>query len=280
MARRFPLESTDDGNHRPGDAAPHGLPLTLSVIMHLQLSTWPEVEAYLTRSTGIIVPIGSTEQHGPNGLLGTDAICPETIARGVAERMEVMIGPTLNVGMAQHHLAFPGTIALRPSTLMALVRDVVLSLHRHGFDRIYFLNGHGGNVDTVRAAFSELYAESSLGLRRDARPLRCAIRNWWTGRGIKRLSAELFGRAEGSHATPSEVSLSYFAHPEAVKHVAMTPTLAPTGEFHDAEDFRHRFPDGRIGSDPSLASVEAGERIFGVAVEDTLEDYRTFLEKG
>jgi len=245
--------------------------------MQLQLSTWPEVEDYLSRSTGIIIPIGSTEQHGPNGLLGTDAICPETIARGVAEHVEVLIGPTLHVGMAQHHLAFPGTIALRPSTLMALVNDVVLSLQRHGFDRIYFLNGHGGNGDTVRAAFSELHAQTSLGLRKGERPLRCTLRNWWTGRGIKRLSAELFGRAEGSHATPSEVSLSYFAHPEAVKHATMEPKLAPTGAFHDAEDFRRRFPDGRMGSDPSLATVEAGERIYRVAVEDTLEDYRAFV---
>ena len=246
--------------------------------MHLQLSTWPEVEDYLRHATGIVIPIGSTEQHGPNGLLGTDAICPETIARGMAEEMEVMVGPTLHVGMAQHHLAFAGSIALRPSTLIALVHDVVLSLHRHGFDRIYFLNGHGGNCDTVRAAFSELHAETSLGLRSGERPLRCAIRNWWTGRGIKRLSAELFGRAEGSHATPSEVSLSYFAHPEAVKQVSMTPQLAPTGPFHDAEDFRRRFPDGRIGSDPSLASVEAGEKIFHAAVADTIEDYVAFLE--
>src|SRR5690606_10535684 len=54
--------------------------------MRLQLCTWPEVEARLAKSTGIIVPIGSTEQHGPNGLLGTDAICPEVVAEAAAER--------------------------------------------------------------------------------------------------------------------------------------------------------------------------------------------------
>ena len=81
--------------------------------MLLTLSAWPEVEEYLTRSTGILIPLGSTEQHGPNGLLGTDAICPETIARGVAEKIDVMVGPTLNLGMAQHHLGFAGTISLR-----------------------------------------------------------------------------------------------------------------------------------------------------------------------
>ena len=56
--------------------------------MRLQTATWPELETYLEHSNGIIVPIGSTEQHGPNGMLGTDAICPETIAFGVAEKTD------------------------------------------------------------------------------------------------------------------------------------------------------------------------------------------------
>jgi hypothetical protein len=51
----------------------------------MTLMSWPDVEAYLERSTGVLVPIGSTEQHGPNGLLGTDAICPETVARLVGK---------------------------------------------------------------------------------------------------------------------------------------------------------------------------------------------------
>ena len=62
--------------------------------MLLQLATWQEVETYLQSSRGIIIPIGSTEQHGPNGLIGTDAICPETVARGVGEQLGVLVGPT------------------------------------------------------------------------------------------------------------------------------------------------------------------------------------------
>lgn len=246
--------------------------------MLLQLSTWKEVESYLARSTGIVIPIGSTEQHGPNGLIGTDAICPETIARGVAKETDVLIAPTLSVGMAQHHLGFPGSITLRPSTLLALIRDVVHSLAVHGFDRFYFLNGHGGNTATVTAAFSEIYAESSLGIAAADRPaLRCKLANWWVGSRVKALSQQLFGEAEGSHATPAEVSLSYFAYPEAVKTAEMNPKIAPKGEIRDAADYRRRFPDGRIGSDPSLASIEAGEKLYRAAVADCVEDCRQFF---
>ncbi len=94
---------------------------------------------------------------------------------------------------------------------------------------------------------------------------------------MKALSQELFGEAEGSHATPAEVSLSYFAYPEAVKTADMTPKIAPTGEILDAADYRRRFPDGRIGSDPSLASVGAGEKLYKAAVADAMEEYERFL---
>jgi creatinine amidohydrolase len=244
--------------------------------MRLELCTWPEVERYLERSSGIIIPIGSTEQHGPNGLIGTDAICSETIAVGVSEEADALVAPTLSIGMAQHHLAFPGTIALRPSTLLAVVRDVVLSLARHGFKRCYFLNGHGGNIATVQAAFSELYATMSFSPANESE-LRLRLCSWYTGARVQTLAREMFGDGEGSHATPSEVSLSFFAYPDAVKSAAISPRIAPSGGFYHAQDFRQRFPDGRIGSDPSLATVEAGKRIYHAAVAEVLGDYREFL---
>src|SRR5882757_2503834 len=130
--------------------------------MQLHLQTWPDVEAYLKDSHGIIIPIGSTEQHGPNGLVGTDAICAEVVAKGVGDRIGAIVAPTISVGMAQHHLGFPGSMTLRPSTLIAVVRDMVESLAVHGFRRFFFLNGHGGNIATLTAAFSEIYAGASL----------------------------------------------------------------------------------------------------------------------
>ncbi len=244
--------------------------------MRLQTLTWPEVETYLKRSNGIIVPIGSTEQHGPNGMLGTDAICPETIAFGIAEKMEVLIAPTLSIGQAHHHLGFPGTIALRPSTLLAVLVDVVRSLYRHGFRHLYFLNGHGGNEATVNAAFQEIYAQSSFD-DADMSDLRLKLCNWYMTPGVGRISKELFGDQEGSHATPSEVSLTFYACPDDVKSAAMSPTIAPKGSIRDADDYRAQFADGRIGSNPQLATAAAGERLFEACVTDLLEDYGQFL---
>ncbi len=244
--------------------------------MRLQTATWPEVEAYLKRSNGIIVPIGSTEQHGPNGMLGTDAICPETVAFGVAESMEVLIAPTISIGQAHHHLGFPGTIALRPSTLMAVLVDVVRSLYCQGFRHIYFLNGHGGNEATVKASFQEIYALSSYG-DADLSNLRLKLCNWYMTAGVGRLSKQLFGDQEGSHATPSEISLTFYAYPDEVKTTTLSPTLAPTGVVRDADDYRAQFADGRIGSNPALATVAAGERLFKTSVAGVLEDYGNFL---
>jgi len=248
--------------------------------MQLQLSTWQEVDAYLSRSKGIIIPLGSTEQHGPNGLIGTDAICPEFIAKGVADQIEVLVAPTINVGMAQHHLGFAGSIALRPSTLIAVITDIVESLARHGFERCYFLNVHGGNIATVTAAFSEIYCNTSLYAADQDSPLRCKLSNWYLTPAVQRISRELFADAEGSHATPSEVSLTYYAHPEAVKKVDMSPQRAATGPIYTALDFRQRFPDGRIGSEPALASIAAGEQLFHAAVNDITADYQEFLQAG
>ena len=176
--------------------------------MQLALSTWHEVEDYLRTSRGIIIPIGSTEQHGPNGLIGTDHLDAEFVAKGVGDEIGCLVAPTLTIGMSQHHLGFTGSITLRPSTLIALVGDVVTSLMKHGFERFLFINGHGGNVATVTAAFDEVYAASSMRGPGESSPVRCKMVFWSQGLRATALAKELYGDANGSHATASEVSLS------------------------------------------------------------------------
>lgn len=245
--------------------------------MELKFSTWQEVERYLKESRSIVMPIGSTEQHGPNGLIGTDALCPEALALELGKQTGALIAPTISVGMAQHHLAFAGSITLRPSTLILVIRDMVNSLIQHGFERFYFLNGHGGNIATVNAAFSEIYAQASFGVQPPKySAVRCRLRNWWEADGVMALSRELFGDADGSHATCGEVSLTQYAYPESIKSAEMDPPIAPTGPIYDAADYRSRFPDGRIGSNPSLANPEAGGRLFDTAIRGIISDYERF----
>jgi len=253
-------------------------PQRISDRMLLQHQTWQEVETYLRHSSGIILPIGSTEQHGPNGLIGTDALCAEFIARGVGETASAMVGPTIGVGIAVHHMGFAGSMTVRPSTLIAIIHDYVLSLARHGFRRFFFINGHGGNIATVQAAFSEIYAayEGALGTALD-QELRCRLANWWDGKVMHELGKEVFGDDEGSHATASEVALTQFAFPESIKQATLDPPRAPSGRFHGPADYRRRFPDGRIGSNPGLATPEKGRRFYEAAVPELAKTYAGFI---
>lgn len=244
--------------------------------MLLHLSTWTDVEAYLQHSQGIIVPIGSTEQHGPTGLIGTDAICAETIARGVGEATHALVAPTINVGMALHHTAFPGSISLRPSTLILVIQDYLTCLVRTGFTKFFFINGHGGNIATLKAAYAEIYAGLADSNLPNSDRVQCQTGNWFMCSSVYRLAKELYGDQEGSHATPSEVALTQYVYPEAVNHKELPPA-AKGHTFYGATDFRRRFPDGRMGSNPSLATAEHGKQFYDLAVKELSNTYLEFL---
>jgi creatinine amidohydrolase/Fe(II)-dependent formamide hydrolase-like protein len=243
--------------------------------MLLHLSTWAEIEAWLERSKSVVIPVGSNEQHGPTGLLGTDWLCPEIIAHAAhKDGGDILVGPTFNIGMAQHHLGFPGTISLRPSTFIAAIGDWVRSLAGHGFERIYFLNGHGGNVASIEAAFSELYAEASYARRPAGYALK--LRNWWDLRGVGALAREQFPVGHGSHATPSEIAVTQWAYPDHIKTANYAPQIAGSGPIREALDFRARHPDGRMGSNPLLATPEKGGALVALAAKSLVDDVAAF----
>lgn len=252
--------------------------------MRLEHCTWPQVEAYQQRCRGIILPIGSTEQHGPAGLIGTDHLCAQAVARRAGALANILVAPTLAIGMSQFHLGFPGSLSLRPSTLTAVVHDVLLSLAATGFTHVYVLNGHGGNLAPMRAAIQEIFAARSFGGA--AGPaLNVRVRSWWELPRVNALRQDLYGADEGFHATPSEVAITMASEPEAISAftLAAPPPLDDLldhagDNYADAADFRRRFPDGRVGSHSALATRAHGEKLLALAEADLAADFATFLQ--
>ncbi len=245
--------------------------------IRLDLKTWPEVADYLTHCKGIILPIGSTEQHGPTGAIGTDALTSEAVALEVGRRTGVLVTPTQAFGMAEHHLGFPGTMSLQPSTMLALLHDLVLSLASHGFERIFVINGHGGNIASAKAAFMQAYRTAESRRIPAASRLQCKIANWFMAQQVFVAAKDLYGDREGQHATPSEIALTLHLEPSLQSKQRPLPDPSPAGPINGPEDFRQRYPDGRMGSDPFLANADHGKMLLEKAASALSKDLSDFL---
>lgn len=254
--------------------------------MRLELSTWPEVEARLERSPGILIPLGSTEQHGPGGLIGTDALVAEGIAaRAAAGGDDILVAPVLSYAPAQFNLSFPGTVSLKAATFARVIEDVVDSLAAGGFAAFYFLNGHGANIAPVRCACHDLHQRRVLA--NPAMPaLRFRLRSWWEFPETDALRRSLYGAGEGMHATPSEISITRALTAAVPPDSATAPWSAlpaerlrdMAGDAHeDARVHRAAFPDGRVGSDSALSSAGHGHELLAVAARELATDYRRFI---
>ena len=243
-------------------------------MMRLDNSTWYEVEEYLRSSTGIIIPTGSTEQHGPIGLIGTDAICAECVAERAAQISGALVAPTIAFAPASFNLAFPGTISVEPSLFRQLAESTCRSLAGQGFTHFYFLNGHGANLEPLH----DFAREFGLG--------RIKIESWWGYPEIREMRTQLYGDWEGMHATPSEIAVTQAVGRIVQNSLAAEPPrklsaeyiAAASGDRHGPPaQHRAEFPDGRVGSHSALASAAAGHRLLKAAAEAAARDYVEFL---
>lgn len=227
----------------------------------LEEKTWPQIEKYLAVKKQIIVPVGSTEQHGPTGLIGTDYLTAWEIAKAVGQKTKTLVAPPLCFGMALHHLDFPGTISLTPITYIQVITEIIQSLVRHGFTELFFINGHGGNIAPLTSAFSQFL--------QDKEKTNLQLINWWHLPEVTNYESEVFADKNGFHATCGEISVTMHTHPTSFQNHGKTdfiPTPQKTTWPLSPQQFRMQFSDGRMGSQPELSTAEHGKKIFELAV--------------
>jgi creatinine amidohydrolase len=232
-----------------------------------------EIEAFLRDHDTIIVPIGSTEQHGPHGPLLTDVLVPVEVARRVAPRAGALVAPSINYGLSYPHVGFTGVVHLRIATFMALVEDVAVGLATMGFRRVVFLNGHYDNTLAIAYACANAAGRLPDGTR--AYPI-----NYWDGMTAEE-AGEFFGPTAGLHANKAETSAVMAVNPDFVDldhanaemppfPAVTNPAAVHTAFFFTTPGSVHRATRSGTWGDARESSVEYGERYLGVVTEATM----------
>ena len=235
--------------------------------------TDPEVRAALQRTQTVIVPTGSTEQHGPHGPLLTDAIIPTEVARRVAEQTGALVAPTINYSLSYPHVGFTGLVHIRVPTFMALIEDLCASLASIGFTRIVFLNGHYDNTYAIAYACANAAERIPAGVH--AFPV-----NYWDGMTAEE-AGEFFGPTTGLHANRGETSAVMAIDPALVDLDAANAELPPfppvtnqapvhTAFFFSAPGSVHRASHSGTWGDARESSVEYGLRYLDVVTAATV----------
>ncbi|MGE0241736.1 MAG: creatininase family protein [Parvibaculaceae bacterium] len=222
-----------------------------------------ELAAFATRDPLVILPIGSTEQHGPHLPVQVDSLLVAEVAGRAAERMKepVLVMPTIWTGLAEHHMGLGGTVTLDYATFHALIRQVCLSLTRQGIGRIALLNGHGGNIVALQVMAGELAKEV---------PAVVAVATYFLLAQPR--FAEILERQIGvRHACEAETSMMLALRPDLVDQAAMMAVDAPaeglsSEGFHRWRPIEHWSASGVIGY-PAAASAEKGERLLEAAAD-------------
>lgn len=235
-----------------------------------------EIREIGTRDGSIaVVPVGSVEQHGHHLPVATDTILADVVAnRGaelVAEEVPILVTPPVWSGLSPHHMTFGGTFTLEVGTMLAVLRDLAASVIDNGFDAVFFLNGHGGNMSLLGTAITKIGREfpdtQVLGLTyfQLAEPYVDGIRESDVG-GM-------------SHGGEFETSLMLHVHPELVDCDGAEATymddpydlrrqdLFEGGPLSLYRTFDEYSESGAIG-DPELASAEKGAKLLDCISEE------------
>ncbi len=230
--------------------------------MLLEDMSWREAKERFKETDIVLIPIGSTEQHGPHCPLGTDLFIAQKIAQKVAAAHEILCTPIVPISVSSYHRQFPGTIWVNPETFRDYVKDIALSLKYHGIYKIVFVNGHGGNSSSLREIALSLNQTESL-----------FTIEWTWFVSIKRKIRELFEGREMNHADGPETSVmmhldeelvkkEYFKEAERKGSTSWRETIAGTQIPIDTVSFSKSGATGK----PTTASKEKGKILFEVAV--------------
>lgn len=219
--------------------------------MHLKTSSWTTVEA-MAPSTALL-PVGSTEQHGPHAPVGTDTIIARAMARE-ADRVcdrELLVLPALPAGVAPYHGRFPGTLSVSTETLRHYARDIVDSLGESSIETIVFVNGHGGNGETLSHLAREVTEADEIDL--DAY-------GWEWMRAVD----EHVG-----HAGELETSVLLHLCPDDVGEPVAgdASTWDSTADGGVLRQFTDEFSENGAVGDATGASATQGQAVFETAVD-------------
>lgn len=210
--------------------------------MELQRSSWTQIDE---RAPDVaVLPVGSTEQHGPHNPLGTDATAAAALARRACESTDALLLPPIHVGVAEHHRNFPGTLYVSPETMRNYVREVLESIARHSPGVAVVVNGHGGN----RAALEEACAR----LTRDD-TIFATVWEWFTTRDDPVGHGGEYETSMNLHLTPEDVG-----EPVRGDADAWGEYVNGAAVVYDTDDFSS---NGVVG-DARGATAETGERVF------------------
>ena len=227
-------------------------------------SNWLQIEEYLRRDDRIVLPIGSTEQHGYLSL-GTDALCAERVSVEAAEPLGVPVLPVLPFGMAPYFTSYPGSMSLRLSTYIEVMRDLLNCLEHQGFRRIAVINGHGGN-----APVAGLIREW-LCLPRDEE-MQVLFHSWYNGPETV-IAANTFHPEQMHGAWVENFPWTRIAGADAPAPKAVVPRELLMNLGPDA--IRELAPDGAMGG-PYEAPDDVMDKVWAAGVQEV----RTIIESG